>query len=209
MRRLDTAHTKREPTRRTGDIRSGGRAARVVETVLRTAAEELGRQGYAHLRVEDVADRSGVNKTTIYRRWPTKGELLAASVRHVAALPPTPDTGSLREDLLTLLRHSAQSMRSPIKRGIVRMFHLERTDPEVDRIVRTLRAEAMRSRVLLVDRAIARGELPHGAPAELIVELVFAPVLSRLVTHGEPVDDAFLVDVVDLVLAGARSNTVR
>lgn len=210
MSRLDTAQMKREPTRRTGSIRSGGRAARVVENVLRTTAEELGRKGYAPLRVEDVAERSGVNKTTIYRRWPTKAELLAATVRHVAALPPTPDTGSLREDLLTLLRHSAQSMRSPIKRGIVRMFHLERADPEVDRIVRALRAEALRSRVCLVERAIERGEVPRGAPSELIVELVFAPVLSRLVTHGEPVDDDFLVAVVDLVLAGAGySSSVR
>lgn len=210
MSSLTVGRKKREPTRRTGGIRSGGRAARVVEAVLRTTAEEIGRKGYANLRVEEVAERSNVNKTTIYRRWPTKAELVVASVREVAALPPTPNTGSLREDLLMLLRQSAHSMRSPLKRGIVRMFHLERADPEVDRIVHTLRTEARTARVVLVHRAIQRGEVPANAPAELMVELVFAPVLSRLVTHGDPVDEEFLAGVVDLVIAGAQnSNGVR
>jgi AcrR family transcriptional regulator len=203
MSTVDPAR-KKGVTRRTGGIRAGGRAARVVEVVLRTTAEELGRRGYAGLRVEDVAERANVNKTTIYRRWPTKAELVAATVREVAAIPPDPDTGSVREDLLVLLRQNAQSMRSPLKRGIVRMLHMERSDPEVDRIVRTLRNEVRQSRAMLVERGIARGELPVGAPSELMVDLVFAPVLSRLVTHGDPVDDEFFVGIVDLVLAGAK-----
>ena len=65
-------------TRRTEGIRSRGRSARVVQEVLTATAEELGRSGYAALRIEDVAERAGVNKTTIYRRWPTKAALVKA-----------------------------------------------------------------------------------------------------------------------------------
>ena len=66
--------------RRTEGKRVHGRSARVQSAVLRATAEELGRVGFAALRIEDVALRSGVNKTTIYRRWPTKQELVRASL---------------------------------------------------------------------------------------------------------------------------------
>ena len=58
-----------------GRARVGGRSARVVSAVLRMTLEVLGQEGYAGLRVEDVAARAGVNKTTIYRRWPTRADL--------------------------------------------------------------------------------------------------------------------------------------
>lgn len=67
-------------TRRTGNARTRGRAANVVHRVVSATADELSRVGYAALRVEDVAARSGVHKTTIYRRWPTKTELVAATI---------------------------------------------------------------------------------------------------------------------------------
>ena len=60
--------------------RAGGRSARVVSTVLRTTLEVLGEHGYAGLRIEDVAAQAGVNKTTIYRRWPTRADLVIAAL---------------------------------------------------------------------------------------------------------------------------------
>src|SRR5688572_4371387 len=86
-------------TRRTAGVRVRGRAADVVERVLTATGEELSRAGYAALRVEDVAARSGVNKTTIYRRWPNKAELVAAALREMTTQPAAIDTGSLRDDL--------------------------------------------------------------------------------------------------------------
>ncbi|HEY4158264.1 MAG TPA: helix-turn-helix domain-containing protein, partial [Polyangiaceae bacterium] len=105
-------------TRRTGDVRVQGRAARIVNEVLRTTAEELTRVGYVALRVEDVALRSSVNKTTIYRRWPTKPELVAAALRFAVRRPEAPDTGSLRGDLLEAIAASVRTATSPIARGL-------------------------------------------------------------------------------------------
>src|SRR5689334_17439746 len=95
-------------TRRTEGVRTRGRSARVVEEVLKATLEEIGQRGYQTMRIEDVAARSGVNKTTIYRRWPTKLDLLAAAVRHFAPVPDPPETGTLRGDLLVLLRTIAR-----------------------------------------------------------------------------------------------------
>ena len=61
-------------------VRSGGRSARIVADVLRATAEELARVGYAALRMEEVARVAGVNKTTVYRRWPTKEDLVSAAL---------------------------------------------------------------------------------------------------------------------------------
>ena len=100
---MGSIENRLRPTRRTEGRRVHGRSARVVEDVLKATLEEIGRAGYEALRVEDVASRSGVNKTTIYRRWPTKVDLVSAAMRHLAPAPEPPETGSVRSDLLALL----------------------------------------------------------------------------------------------------------
>src|SRR5512132_695784 len=80
--------------------RPGGRSARVRAAVLRATIAELLRTGYAGLSVEAVADRAGVHKTTVYRRWGTLQQLVTdALLAHVSAKVPQPDTGTLRSDL--------------------------------------------------------------------------------------------------------------
>src|SRR4051812_48249793 len=139
-------------TRRTEGVRVKGRAARVVSDVLIATAEELSRVGYAALRVEDVAARSGVNKTTIYRRWPTKPELVAASVRAVWETPEVPDTGSLRNDFVASLKKTAAFAMSPIGRGLTRVIQMERAHPELEPIAIALRADFRNLRQVLVQR---------------------------------------------------------
>ena len=114
--------------RRTVGARTGGRSERVVRDVLRATIDELARSGYAALRVDDVAARAGVNKTTVYRRWPTKTDLVAAAIRASAGQhEPVPDTGSARRDLVerssncphgrpTTLRLSLRDLEKQFKR---------------------------------------------------------------------------------------------
>jgi AcrR family transcriptional regulator len=192
-------------TRRTAGVRVGGRAADVVERVLTATAEELSRVGYAALRVDDVAARSGVNKTTIYRRWPSKADLVGAALKEITAHPAHTDTGNLREDLRASLLDVVAFASQPVGRGLVRIVQSERADPEVDAITRALRQENRKLRVGLVERGIARGELPSGTNAELVADLVAAPVLTRAVTFGETVDESYVDSVLDMVLAGARA----
>lgn len=196
-------------TRRTEGVRVKGRAARVVTDVLVATAEELSRVGYAELRIEDVAARSGVNKTTIYRRWPTKPDLVGAAVRAVWESPEVPDTGSLRNDFIASLKKTAAFAMSPIGRGLTRVIQLESAHPELEPIARALRADYRSMRQLLVQRGIDRGELPQGADARFLSELMTAPIFSRLFTDGEAVETAFIENVVDVVLSGVRACAER
>src|SRR5438094_8033869 len=80
--------------------RPGGRRARIRQAVLDAAFAELGEKGYGGLSIEAVAQRSGVAKTTVYRRWPTRNELVADALDSRSdRYEPVPDTGSLRGDL--------------------------------------------------------------------------------------------------------------
>lgn len=187
-------------------MRVGGRAARVLQRVLSATAEELGRVGYAAMRVEDVAARSGVNKTTIYRRWRTKTELVAATAmlmfeqrKQRTAI----DTGTVRGDLRASLL-SVFDLK-PSERGILRMVQMERTNPEVAALARRLGAEVHRERLAMVKRGIARGELPEGVDAKLVVDLVSAP-LHRALLSNETLAASYLDRVLDVVLSGAAAQ---
>jgi AcrR family transcriptional regulator len=197
----------RPPTspRRTEGRRTHGRSARVVSAVLRATVEEIGRAGYEALRFEDVATRSAVNKTTIYRRWPTKVDLVSAALRNFSAAPEPPETGSVRSDLVELLEATARRAHSPLGRGIIRMVQTERMHPEVDQVTRQVAEEHMRARTVVIERAIGRGELPPGTDSALVIELAFAPLLRRLTT-SKPVDDRFIQATVAVVLAGAQAG---
>jgi AcrR family transcriptional regulator len=194
-------------TRRTEGVRVKGRAARVVSDVLIATAEELSRVGYAALRVEDVAVRSGVNKTTIYRRWPTKPELVGAALRAVWESPVVPDTGSVHADFVASLTRTAAFAISPVGKGLTRVIQLERAHPEVEPIARGLREEYRALREQLVIRAIERGELSPETDPRFLSDLMTAPIFSRLFTDGESVDDKFIENVVDVVLAGMRERS--
>ncbi len=191
-------------TRRTEGVRVKGRAARVVSDVLIATAEELSRVGYSSLRVEDVAARSGVNKTTIYRRWPTKPELVGAALRAVWESPEVPDTGSLRSDLLASLGKTTAFAMSPIGRGLTRVIQVERAHPELEPIARSLREDFRGLREVLVQRGIERQELPASTDVRFLTDLVTAPIFYRLFTEGEAVDATFIETVIDVVLCGVR-----
>lgn len=193
-------------TRRTGTARTRGRAAKVVDRVVEATAEELGRVGYAALRVEDVAARSGVHKTTIYRRWPTKPELVAATIATMIAQSGQRgaiDTGTVRGDLRASLL-SVLDLK-PSEQGILRIMQVERAIPEVDALAHRFRDALHGLRVAMVQRGVARGELPKGVNASLVVDLVSAPV-QRALLFDESIDASYVDGVIDLVLAGAAAR---
>lgn len=192
-------------TRKTRNLRARGRAEQVVQRVVKATAEELRRVGYAALRVEDVAARSGVHKTTIYRRWPTKADLFAATIATMMGRSEQRgviDTGTVRGDLRASLL--AVLDLTPSEQGILRVMQVERAIPEVNALARHFRDELSGMRLSMVRRGIARGELPRGVDAKLIVDLVSAPV-HRALLFDESVDASYLDRLLDAVLAGAAA----
>ncbi|MFC4021546.1 TetR/AcrR family transcriptional regulator [Micromonospora sp. GCM10011542] len=173
------------------------------DTDLFTVVIDLLREvGYDRLTIDAVAARAHVSKATIYRHWDGKAELVAAALRerHVGVHNP-PDTGSLRGDLLELLRATATICVADSDL-IQAMIFAMRTSPELERLVRhqVLPAERVASTAILV-RAAARGEIPPEAgERDLFHDLAPALTMSRILAHGLPVDDTFLTQVVDQVL---------
>lgn len=105
----------------------------VVDRVIRATGELLGEVGYAALRIEDVAVRSGVNKTTIYRRWPTRAELVAATMRKLKVPADRPRAERLRDEVLDYTREIFAFHASPEGRGMVRVIQLEQSHPSSSR----------------------------------------------------------------------------
>lgn len=187
--------------------RTGGRSARVVSEVLSATLEEFAQQGYVGLSVEAVALRAGVNKTTIYRRWPAKADLVGAALVSLRDDDPEPpNTGSLREDLRQVLWHRAAQMDTPRRRAIMQSLLLANTDPEMQGIVKRMRAERPAIPQVVFERALKRRELPKGADTQLIAATLLGTLHSRTAWKREPVDQDFVRSLVDLVLLGALSG---
>ncbi len=197
-------------SRRTANIRTGGRSERVVREVLRVTLEELARIGYAALRVDEVAARAGVNKTTVYRRWPSKADLVTAAVNRFGGHDRAAiDTGSLRSDLVALVHATLDANRAPVARAVVRLISDAADNRELEPIVRVFRKNAHVARSLVVKRAQERGELPADVDATLLIDAIFLPVTMRMQRYGEDVDVETAEALVDLVLKGALQGGGR
>src|SRR5690349_13448382 len=143
-------------------IRPGGRSARVRAAVMAATLDELARHGYTDLTVEKIADRAGVNKTTIYRRWSDLDGVLAEVLAELGAtVVVIPDTGSFGGDLRTLGAMVQAALTDPPVAAL--LTGLAAAAPRSARAAAVLRdffTERYRLAAEIVDRAVARGELP-------------------------------------------------
>lgn len=203
------AATRRAPPRKAAPRKTPSkpplvRGEAVVQKVLDAALEELAHTGYLGFRIEEVALRAEVNKTTVYRRWPTKPELVrdALSAASNAGLG-TPATGALRTDLLAMARIFVQRATDPIGQSLVRMLSAEGSDPEVKEIARTMRERHQAAPRAVLANAVARGELAPGIDHMVIIEALIGALHHRIFWLDKPADEAFLTELIDLLLLGA------
>ncbi len=199
-----TMVVRRPPTPKFGGVRNGGRSARVVDQVLTTTVEMLGEVGYGALRVDEVAARSGVNKTTIYRRWPTKSQLVSAALRHYHVQLPPPDTGDLERDLTEMFARSFSTKDLRITRGVMRMMMVEYNDPELEAIRAEARDRIIALRLPRFEVAVARGELPPSTDIALLHSILASTIHSRLLAQVETPTPAMIHEIVQIMIAGAR-----
>ncbi|MGW1742033.1 TetR/AcrR family transcriptional regulator [Nocardia sp. NPDC001965] len=176
------------------------------EQVLEATIALIVENGYEGLRFEDVARDSGVHKTTIYRRWPSRTDLVRDAItEYTMQAVPMPDTGSVREDFIRILVSLAKLLQSDAGRAVLRTAQSSREDA---RDVAELGREIWRSRVAaaenVVRRAIERGELP-ATDAEVLFEQLCGPVHFRITLGGRRFTRGDAERQVDLVLAGARA----
>ena len=198
----------REPT--AGPARRGRpRSERARNAILEAAAELLLLRGLGAVSMDAVADRAGVSKATIYRWWPSKERLaLDALLGWAADRAPARDTGSLRGDLLALVRPWVREIRrAPFGRVIAAFVTEAQSDPQFAEAYRTHfvtpRREAMRAAFA---RAAERGEVPADLDVEVAVDLIYGPLYHRLLHGHAPLTGRFAESVVDMALGGIASR---
>jgi AcrR family transcriptional regulator len=181
------------------------RSQEADRAILTATAELLAERGLAAMSIEEVAARAGVGKTTIYRRWPSKGLLaLDAFVASFREEQAQPDTGTLRGDMLAALHAWVRAVtQTPMGSMLTGLIAEAQHDPELrgawrDRVLEPLREQ---NRTML-DRAIARGEIDPSVDREVVLDLFFGAAEHRLLLGHLPMTDDFIAEVVDVILTG-------
>ena len=193
---------------RVGERRPGGRASRVRSAVLDATVEVLEEVGYDATTYDEIASRAGVHKTTIYRRWPSKPELVADALDlHSAEHIPIPDTGTLSGDLTALARSVAANISSVGgARRSMSIVAAAAHSEELAGTVRTFMSRRVSMAEPVVARAAERGEIASNTDARAVIEAVVGPIWFRFLFTGEPIDDPFIATLVGTVVRGAQAE---
>lgn len=196
--------TTEQPARSPGRPRS----ERAHRAILDAALDLFVEQGYEAMSIEGVAARAGVGKTTIYRRWPSKQDLVIDAIDELILVVEPPDTGSLREDLVDLLTQ-LQVILTSSRAGEVfprMMPHVAGGSPlgraYLQRVIEP-RFAMLRT---TLGHAVERGEFPADADPELVRGLLVGPLLmwkliGRLTRQGAR---ERAEQIVDTLLKGLR-----
>lgn len=175
--------------------------------MLRATGAALAEDGYEALSIEDVARRAGVHKTTVYRRWPSKAELVADAIRERSTeRVAVPDTGTLPGDLRALARAVAANIGSADGAAMTRnLIATTASSPAIADDMPKFWAERLQVTGTIVERAIGRGELPAGVDPNLVIETLIGPLYVRLLLTGEPLTADIADQVARIVAAGVAT----
>jgi AcrR family transcriptional regulator len=176
------------------------RGQELEDAILEAALAELIEGGYARFTIERVAERAGTSRHVIYRRWSTRDELALTALRHDVerSRRPVPDTGSLRGDVIALLRQANKT-----RLGLVATFGVQlgtyytETGTTPEQLRKRIFGDRPPAMEVILERAAARGEVD---PARLTPRLVTLP--ADLVRHEalmtlSAVPDATILEIVD------------
>jgi len=191
-----------------GTRRPGGRTARTRAAVLQAVISELVENGYAGTTVERIAERAGVAKTTIYRRWGRLSGLLADLMAQYAAQEiPVPDTGCLDSDLRALAREIVASLENPaIRAAFSSVVAAAIQDEAARQVLSRFIAARTATMTVIVQRASQRGELPDGTDAAEVLQIVTAQIYYRLFIAGEQPSHGIADRAGATAAAAARAN---
>ena len=180
------------------------REARLDGAILAATLQLIAEVGIHDFRMDDVAQRAGVGKAAIYRRYSSKDDLVTAAIAGLVSEITIPNTGSTRADLLALMREAVAVYGDPIKAGVMpSLVGAMRQRPELARAIRegflARRRAALRT---VLDRGVARGDLRADLDVELALDVLGGALFYRLLITGGPIDEALATGVAELILRG-------
>lgn len=181
-----------EPSHRRGRV--------VDDKILSATLDTIAATGSLDVRVEDVAATAGVNKTTVYRRYPERDELVLDALLATAAnAAEIPDLGTLPADLAELGRRVRDAITSPIGRALLAAD--AGAGSAFTELRRSFWDQRFAAAAAIVERGIERGECQDDVDPGLLIERVVGPIHFRANQLGRLVDDSFVDELVDRALA--------
>lgn len=203
MTHADTAESNVVSKPRAGRPRS----VESRRAIIQSAMNILQNDGYAALNIEAIAAKAGVSKQTIYRWWPSAAfivlEALTADMQAQDAIAP--DMGSLRGDLLELVRPTVRALgarRGPVFKALIAEAQADAKFAEAFRA--SLMAAHRETVRAIVARAQLRGEAAFDTDLELAADLVYGPILYRLLNAHAALDETFAYNLVDATVESLR-----
>lgn len=175
-------------------------------SILAASYDLLLEQGFAAVTVEKIAERAAVSKATIYKWWPNKAAVvMEAFLSAAAARLPVPDTGSVTGDILLHAVNLCKFMTSREGKIITELIGEGQFDPGLAEAYREryFQSRRLESKQLL-ERGMARGELPPGTDSELWTDIIYGPIFYRLLIFGDKLEEAYILHLVEAVFAGLR-----
>jgi len=176
----------------------------LTEAIREAVLEELAAHGYGRLSIEGVARRAGVGKTTIYRRWDSKLEMVLDVVSAIAAQGmASPDTGSLHGDLRAMIGAAAMALRHPLALQIIPDLLAEAArNPQIaDTLQAALHETQLGVSAAVLKKAEARGEVPPGTDVQLALDLAIGPLYWRLAVVRDNLPEIYLDQLAGRVAA--------
>jgi AcrR family transcriptional regulator len=180
------------------------RGAELEEALLEAAWRELVEVGYGRFTIDGVATRAGTSRPVIYRRWPDRADLAIAAVHHYAAthVIPTPDTGTLRGDLIAMLTLASNS-----RAEVAALFsvHMGEYYAETGRTPNQLRADFLAARRQpfgideILQRGIERGEIDPERMTPRIAGLPSDLMRHDLLMNMQPPSEKAIIEIIDEV----------
>ena len=171
--------------------------------ILNAALDVLAQTGYEHMTMDAVATAAHAGKATIYRRWPSKAQLVvdAIACTSVVEVPLPVDTGSLRGDLYVLVEDRPKKADARLLRVMAGLVAAMPLHPDLAQIARARLAEPRRLMLrALFERAVTRGEIPSGRDLDVLSNVLPALVFHRQMVLNEAVDHTFLSSLIDQVI---------
>lgn len=157
--------------------------------------------GVRAFTIEEVARRSGVAKTTIYRHFSSKNQLIIAALDGITPMPEVPDTGGLHDDLVIFLGNVLPIFASTQLRVLfLDVAAASVLDPELQSLQETMMAGRGRALTTIVERGKQRGEMPASMSMDLAVELIEGPMIIRGLTNPSALDNLDLDELVTVII---------
>jgi AcrR family transcriptional regulator len=169
--------------------------------VLEVTAELLLERGFAGASVDEITRRSGVAKTTIYRHWPTRGDLLRDACSSIGTPLEVPDTGSFEGDVIALVTSLAHLLRSEKWTSVLpSVIDAAERDPDIAAVYSRLQEGYSAPLQSIIQRAMRKGDLPKTTDPAVLVAALTGPLFYRRWFSREPLTSTFAKHIVRLVL---------